>query len=267
MKKIIVLAMAIVLTCPFLAFSQNNVDNMAMAMLSEKMDKLGIEMEGLGKVMESYGKEMEKYGKELEKSPGNAPKAEKKMEELGDKMHDLGEEMGKLGDQMGQYGEKMGKLHQEMIDWFFCELKKDALIPSLNGKARIIFDEKGLGVSRAQGTLPAVSSRPKKHAYFPPLVFGLPAGYKRSVRLLHRTAHRTFLRKNAEKGDRHFPRLRPILYRLYAARCRNGPHPLRRKRRASFHPGLLCEDPDAGDLPEGVGGFGAEIALLPRTRR
>ena len=78
MKKIIVLAMAIVLACPFLAFSQNNVDNMAMAMLSEKMDKLGDEMEGLGKVMESYGKEMEKYGKELEKSPGNAPKGEKK---------------------------------------------------------------------------------------------------------------------------------------------------------------------------------------------
>ena len=76
-----------------------------------------------------------------------------------------------LEDQMGQYGEKMGKLHQEMIDWFFYELKKDALIPSLNGKARIIFDEKGLSVSRTQGTLPAVSSRPTRPCVLSPSCF------------------------------------------------------------------------------------------------
>lgn len=146
MKRIIVGTLAILLACPFLAFAQTSTDDMAMATLSEKMEQLGDEMEGLGKVMESYGAEMEKYGQEMEKNPGHSPKAEKQMEELGEKMNQLGEQMGKLGDQMGQYGEKMGALHQQMIDWFFHELKKDALIGSLNGKARIIFDEQGLSV-------------------------------------------------------------------------------------------------------------------------
>ncbi len=144
MKQIIAYTVALLLACPFLAFSQNDSDNMAM--LSEKMDKLGDEMEGLGKIMENYGAEMEKYGKEIEKAPGHSPKAEKEMEELGEKMNELGEKMGKLGDQMGQYGEKMGALHQQMVDWFFRELKKDGLISSLNGKSRIIFDDKGLNV-------------------------------------------------------------------------------------------------------------------------
>lgn len=89
---------------------------------------------------------MDKYGKEIEKSPGHSSKVEKQMEELGEKMNQLGEQMGKLGEIMGQYGEKMGVMHQQMIDWFFRELKKDALLSSLNGKTRIIFDEKGLSV-------------------------------------------------------------------------------------------------------------------------
>lgn len=146
MKHIIVYSLAILLACPFLAFSQNATNDMAMAMLNEKMETLGAEMEGLGKVMETYGAEMEKYGKEMEKNPSHSPKAEAQMEELGEKMNELGEQMGKLGDQMGQYGEKMGALHQQMLDWFFHELKKDGLISSLSGKSRIIFDEKGLSV-------------------------------------------------------------------------------------------------------------------------
>ncbi len=89
---------------------------------------------------------MEKYGKEIEKSPGQSHNAEKQMGELGEKMNQLGDQMGKLGDQMGAYGEKMGALHQQMINWFFYELKKDGLISSLNGKSRIIFDEQGLVV-------------------------------------------------------------------------------------------------------------------------
>ncbi len=146
MKQLLVCTVAILLACPFPAFSQNTSDETSMATLNEKMEQLGDEMEGLGKVMEKYGTEMEKYGKEIEKSPGHSPKAEKQMEELGEKMNQLGTEMGKLGEQMGQHGEKMGALHQQMIDWFFRELKKDVLISSLTGKSRIIFDEKGLSV-------------------------------------------------------------------------------------------------------------------------
>ena len=119
---------------------------MAMATLSEKMDQLGDEMDGLGKDMEIDGDKMENYGKELEQHSGQSPKTEKQMEELGEKMNKLGDEMGKLGDQMGLYGEKMGELQQQMIDWFFRELKKDGLIPSLQSKVRIIFDEKGFEV-------------------------------------------------------------------------------------------------------------------------
>ncbi|MBI1227139.1 MAG: hypothetical protein GC192_18045 [Bacteroidetes bacterium] len=147
MKKTIFTCLIALLAWPFLASSQIAVhDDMTLAVLNDKMEKLGHEMESLGEVMEGYGKEMEKYGEELEKNEGNAPSAEKKMNELGDKMNKLGDEMGKLGDEMGQYGEKMGELHQAMMTWFFKELKSDGLISTLNGKARIIFDEKGLNI-------------------------------------------------------------------------------------------------------------------------
>lgn len=135
------------LAIPLLAVSQTAAsDDLTLAALDQKMERLGQEMEKLGEVMESYGEEMEKYGKELEASEGQSDSAQKKMEALGDKMNELGEEMGKLGEIMGEYGEKMGEQHQKMVTWFFQELKKDGLIPSLNGKARIIFDEKGLNV-------------------------------------------------------------------------------------------------------------------------
>ncbi len=146
MKLISAYTVTLLLVFPFLASAQNSSDDLAMATLNEKMETLGDEMEGLGKIMETYGTEMEKYGKEIEKNPGHSPKTEKQMEELGDKMSELGEQMGKLGEQMGQYGEKMGVIHRQMVDWFFREMKKDGLISSLNGKARIIFDEKGLSV-------------------------------------------------------------------------------------------------------------------------
>jgi hypothetical protein len=147
MKKTIFFCLLAMLASPFLAVSQTTAtDDMTMAALEVKMESLGEEMEKLGEVMESYGQEMEKYGDELEKSEGKSKTAEKKMEELGDKMNELGEQMGKLGEIMGEYGEKMGETHQQMTTWFFQELKKDGLIPSLVGKARIIFDEKGLNV-------------------------------------------------------------------------------------------------------------------------
>ncbi len=147
MKKTIFLSLLPMFASPFLAVSQSNsADDMTMAALEVKMESLGQEMEKLGEIMESYGQEMEKYGDELEKSEGKSKTAEKKMEELGDKMNTLGEQMGKLGAIMGEYGEKMGEKHHQMMTWFFKELKKDGLISSLNGKARIIFDEKGLNV-------------------------------------------------------------------------------------------------------------------------
>jgi hypothetical protein len=135
------------LACPFQNFAQDVSGDMAMATLSEKMDKLGAEMDGLGKKMEAKGADMEKYGKEMEKNHGNASDVEKQMEELGASMNVLGEQMGKLGEQMGQYGERMGVLHQQMVTWFFQELKNDALLASLNGKSRIIFDRQGLDVN------------------------------------------------------------------------------------------------------------------------
>ncbi len=147
MKKTIFLCLLALLTSPFLAISQTaSTDDMTLAALDAKMENLGQEMEKLGEVMEGYGQEMEKYGKELENSEGQSKSAQQKMEELGDKMNALGEEMGKLGEIMGKYGEKMGETHQNMMNWFFNELKKDGLIASLNGKTRIIFDEKGLNV-------------------------------------------------------------------------------------------------------------------------
>ncbi|MBK9014088.1 MAG: hypothetical protein IPM82_08345 [Saprospiraceae bacterium] len=156
MKKTIFSCLLALLAWPFLAASQTaSTDDMTLAVLDEKMENLGQEMEKLGEVMESYGQEMERYGKELESSEGQSTSAQKKMEELGDKMNALGEEMGKLGEVMGKYGEKMGETHQSMTNWFFQELKKDGLISSLNGKARVIFDEKGLNVDgeNAPGTL------------------------------------------------------------------------------------------------------------------
>lgn len=147
MKQITVLAVAVLLSCPSLTHAQNASDDMAMAVLSEKMDKLGSEMDDLGKIMQTKGTDMEKYGKEMEKNNGSTEDLEKRMSELGESMNQLGTQMGKLGEEMGRYGEKMGVLHQQMIDWFFHELKNDALITSLNGKARIIFDDKGLNVN------------------------------------------------------------------------------------------------------------------------
>lgn len=139
-------AWAVLLVLPFLASSQTSTDGLALADLNDKMEQLGQEMEGLGSIMEGYGAEMEKYGEELEKNEGHAPKAQEQMEVLGKKMDELGKQMDALGKQMGAYGDKMGELHQQMINWFFKELKKDNLLPSLNGKARVIFDEKGLNV-------------------------------------------------------------------------------------------------------------------------
>ena len=147
MKKMIFCCLLAMLTLPFWATSQTaSTDDMTLAALDAKMESLGQEMEKLGEVMEGYGQEMEKYGKELENSEGQSKSAQQKMEELGDKMNALGEEMGKLGEIMGKHGEKMGETHQNMMAWFFNELKKDGLISSLNGKVRIIFDEKGLNV-------------------------------------------------------------------------------------------------------------------------
>lgn len=147
MKKMIFASLLALLTVPFLATAQTAVnDDMTMASLNDQMDKLGKQMDDLGEVMDGYGKEMDKYGKELEDSNGSSSTSEKKMNELGEKMNKLGEEMGKLGELMGKYGEKMGEKHQDMINWFFKELKKDGLVSSLNGKARVIFDEKGLNV-------------------------------------------------------------------------------------------------------------------------
>jgi DNA repair exonuclease SbcCD ATPase subunit len=147
MKKTICFCLLAVLASPFFAAAQTaTTDNMTLAALDEKMESLGQEMEKLGEVMEGYGLEMEKQSKELEDSEGQSSSAQKRMEALGEKMNELGEQMGKLGEIMGQYGEKMGETHQQMMTWFFQELKKDGLIASLNGKARIIFDEKGLNV-------------------------------------------------------------------------------------------------------------------------
>jgi hypothetical protein len=145
MKKSIFTCLLAVLALPFLAISQS-ADDMTLATLEANMDKLGKEMDKLGDVMDDYGKEMDKLGKELEASDGQSKSAQEKMNQLGDKMNALGEQMGKLGEIMGEYGEKMGEQHQQMMNWFFRELKKDGLISSLNGKARIIFDEKGLNV-------------------------------------------------------------------------------------------------------------------------
>ena len=147
MKQRFLLAVALALACHAPAFSQTGADNLDLATLHERMDALGDEMNALGKVMDDYGKDMEKAGHELEKNHGRAPQAEKQMSELGEKMHELGEKMGKLGEQMGRYGERMGTLHREMTNWFFRELKRDGLIPSLQGKARIIFDAQGLDVN------------------------------------------------------------------------------------------------------------------------
>ncbi len=146
MKTFFFFAITVLFSLPFLTTAQTSADDLTMAALSEKMENLGQEMEKLGAVMEGYGQEMERHGQELEKAQGKAPEAEKKMQSLGDKMGSLGDEMGKLGDEMGQYGKRMGELHRQMINWFFHELKKDGLIQSLDGKARIIFDEKGLDV-------------------------------------------------------------------------------------------------------------------------
>lgn len=147
MNKTIFCCLLALLTLPYFGASQTaSTDDMTLAALDEKMENLGQEMEKLGEVMEGYGQEMEKYGKELEDSEGQSKSAQQKMEELGEKMNELGEKMGELGEIMGKYGEKMGEQHQKMITWFFQELKKDGLISSLNGKARIIFDEKGLNV-------------------------------------------------------------------------------------------------------------------------
>lgn len=156
MKKTIFYCLLAMLTLPFMVASQNpSTDDLTLAALDSKMENLGEEMEKLGTVMESYGQEMEKYGKELEDSEGQSKSAQQKMEELGEKMNVLGEEMGKLGEIMGEYGEKMGEQHQQMMNWFFRELKNDGLISSLNGKARVIFDEKGLNVDgkNASGAL------------------------------------------------------------------------------------------------------------------
>ena len=152
MKQITVFAVAFLLSCPFLIRAQNDSGDMVMAVLSEKMDKLGAEMDGLGKSMETKGTDMEKYGKELEKNNGASEGIQKKMEELGESMGQLGDQMGKLGEEMGRYGERMGILHQNMIDWFFRELKNDALLPSLNGKSNIVFDENGLKVNGNQAS-------------------------------------------------------------------------------------------------------------------
>ncbi|HOY04796.1 MAG TPA: hypothetical protein PLO67_05295 [Saprospiraceae bacterium] len=147
MKQITLFAVAVLLFCSSLTRAQNASDDMAMAVLSEKMDKLGAEMDDLGKIMETKGSDMEKYGKEMEKNNGGTADLEKQMSELGESMSRLGAQMGKLGEEMGRYGEKMGVLHQQMINWFFHELKNDALISSLNGQSRIIFDGKGLDVN------------------------------------------------------------------------------------------------------------------------
>lgn len=145
MKKSIFNFLLAVLALPFIAISQS-ADDMTLAALETNMDKLGKEMDKLGDVMDDYGKEMDKLGEELENSDGQSKSAQEKMHQLGEKMNELGEKMGKLGEQMGEYGEKMGEQHQKMMSWFFHELKKDGLISSLNGKARIIFDDKGLNV-------------------------------------------------------------------------------------------------------------------------
>ncbi len=146
MKTIFLFAITALLSLPFLTAAQSSADDLTMAALSDKMENLGQEMEKLGVVMEGYGQEMERYGQQLEETQGKAPEAQKKMQELGDKMKILGDEMGSLGDEMGQYGKRMGELHRQMMNWFFYELKKDGLIQSLNGNARVIFDEKGLDV-------------------------------------------------------------------------------------------------------------------------
>ncbi|MCC6723465.1 MAG: hypothetical protein IT258_03075 [Saprospiraceae bacterium] len=145
MKKTIFCCLLALLAAPFMAASQS--DDMTLAALDEKMESLGKEMDKLGEVMDGYGKEMEQYGKELEDNEGQSSSASEKMEALGEKMNELGDQMGKLGEIMGEYGDKMGETHQKMMTWFFQELKKDGLITSLNGKARIIFDEKGLNVN------------------------------------------------------------------------------------------------------------------------
>lgn len=151
-----------ILTLPFVGSAQGtaSVDDMTMASLNDQMESLGKQLDDLGSVMDKYGEEMDvygeemdKYGKEMEDSDGYSTSAQTKMNELGEKMNALGEkmnkhgeEMGKLGELMGKYGEKMGEKHQDMVNWFFKELKNDGLISSLNSKARIIFDEKGLNV-------------------------------------------------------------------------------------------------------------------------
>ncbi len=159
MKKMIFASLLVFLTLPFMASSQTaSIDDMSMASLNDQMDQLGKQMDDLGSVMDEYGKEMDKYGNEMDKygkemEDSQSTSTQKKMNELSEKMNALGEkmskhgeEMGKLGELMGKYGEKMGKKHQALTNWFFHELKKDGLISSLNGKARIIFDENGLDV-------------------------------------------------------------------------------------------------------------------------
>lgn len=150
-----------ILAMPFLGKSQGTaIDDMSMASLNDQMEQLGKQMDDLGdmmdeygKEMDVYGKEMDKYGKEVDDNQGPSASVQQKMNELSEKMNALGEkmgkqgdEMGKLGDLMGKYGEKIGQKHQDMVNWFFREMKKDGLISSLNGNVRIIFDEKGLNV-------------------------------------------------------------------------------------------------------------------------
>jgi hypothetical protein len=112
-----------------------------IAELSEEMEKQGKIMEAHGKVMEKHGKEMEKLGKQMENARlKDLDEYGREMDKLGKVMDSLGRIMDRHGKIMDKLGKKMDAAHKKMNNWLFRELKKDGLIPSLDGKVSLLFE-------------------------------------------------------------------------------------------------------------------------------
>ena len=129
--------------------------------LQKEMERLGREMEKLGKVMEGYGKEMEAHGAAMERGDGNHRDHSAAMDVLSKKMEKQGQEMEKLGKVMEKYGQEMERRHNAMMTWFFNALKKDGLIPSLNGPISLFMENETM-VLNGKTVAPALFQQYKK---------------------------------------------------------------------------------------------------------
>jgi hypothetical protein len=146
-----------------------------LAEISDEMEKQGKIMEKHGKVMEIHGKVMERHGKEMEKLGKLMENARlnemdalgKQMDKLGRPMDSLGRIMDSLGKIMDRHGKVMDKLgkkmeiaHKKMNNWLFRELKKDGLIPSLEGKVSLLFENTIMRVN-SKDVSPALQAKYK----------------------------------------------------------------------------------------------------------